>query len=77
MRLKKKRWTGIGRRLASGGAASSIGLPPRNLGSTQAPRRIARKVFSAIREDSTATSTAELPIPSTSTRLPTSTSGSR
>ena len=55
--------------------SSSVGLPFRYLGRIQAPRRIARNVFSATRDASTAMSVAELPIPSTSTRLPSSTSG--
>ena len=42
-----------------------------------APRRIARYVSSATREDSTAMSVAELPMPSTTTRLPANTSGVR
>ena len=56
---------------------SSVGLPHMYLGMIQAPRRIARNVASAKRELSTARSVAEFPIPSTSTRLPPRTSGSR
>ena len=50
------RITGSGSRLVSALPSSSVGLPFRYLGSTQAPRRIASNVRSAIREDSTAMS---------------------
>ncbi len=69
------RWTPRGRRAKPAPLVSSLGFPNRYLGTTWAPRRIARKAFSALREASTAMSVAELPIPSTSTRLPSSTSG--
>ena len=52
-------------------------MPNMYLGRMCAPRRIARSVDSATRVDSTAMSQAELPMPSTSTRLPTSGSGVR
>ena len=51
--------------------------PPDVVVSVSAPRRIARNVCSATREDSTAMSVAELPMPSTSTRLPSSRSDVR
>ena len=52
-------------------------MPNMYLGRMCAPRRIARSVDSATRLDSTAMSQAELPMPSTRTRLPASTSGVR
>src|SRR5260370_1033606 len=61
----KARWRGIGARPVTRFATSSIGLPFRYFGSTQAPRRVARKGASPIREDSTAMSTPRLPIPRT------------
>ena len=49
-----------------------MGLPNRYLGITQAPLRVEMKTFSAtpLRESSEVMSTALLPIPTTSTRLP-------
>jgi hypothetical protein len=58
-------------------ASASNGLPSRNLGTTCAPRRIARNVRADTDAVSTAMSAAELPMPSTSTRLPRYGSGSR
>src|SRR5206468_2820337 len=48
----------------------SVRMPNRYLGRTCAPRRIARNVRSETLDVSTAISQAELPMPSTSTRLP-------
>ena len=47
-------------------------MPNMYFGRMCAPRRIARSVEAATREDSTAMSQAELPMPSTRTRLSTS-----
>ena len=48
----------------------SVGMPKMYLGTTCAPRRIARNVRADTLDVSTAMSQAELPMPSTSTRLP-------
>ena len=56
----------------------STGRPRTYLGITQAPLRVEMKTRSAtpLRESSETMSTALLPIPTTSTRLPSSASGS-
>ena len=54
----------------------SSGLPNRYFGITHAPRRAARYVAAAEKLASTAMSIAELPIPSTTTRLSRKNSGS-
>ena len=70
-----KRW-----RIASGTRALvtnwSSGRPKTYLGTIQAPRRAARKTRSAVWVASTAMSIAELPMPSTTTRLPAKNVGS-
>ena len=60
----------------TGGAIESSGRPNRYLGITHAPRRAARYVARAWKEDSTAMSIAELPMPSTTTRLSRKNAGS-
>ena len=55
----------------------SVGMPKMNFGRMCAPRRMARYVAAASRDASTAMSVAELPMPSTTTRLPWRTSGVR
>ena len=55
-----------------------MGCPKRYFGITQAPLRVEMKTFSAtpLRDSSETMSTALLPIPTTSTRLPVRSSGS-
>ena len=48
----------------------SVGTPMMYLGISQAPRRVDRHTRLAERDRSTAMSTAELPMPTTSTRWP-------
>ena len=58
--------------------ACPIGRPEKYFGITQAPLRVERKTFSAtpLRDSSETMSTALLPMPTTSTRLPIRSSGS-
>jgi len=65
-------------RMAGSGTAWSNGLPSTYLGMTHAPRRAATQTFSATpgRQSSDAISIALLPIPTTTTRLPTMSCGS-
>ncbi len=66
-----------GSRAMVGEVTWSAGLPNTYLGTIRVPRRVERKVASATVDDSTAMSIDELPIPTTSTRFPASSSASR
>ncbi len=73
IRLKNARFTahGTGRAVLK----LSMGLPNANLGTMCAPRRLARYTCLATVLSSTAMSMAELPMPSTTTELPSKPSG--
>ena len=66
----RARRTGSLKRRMSRPRKRSVGMPPMYLGMIHALRRVERKVAAALLATSTAMSTAELPMPTTSTRLP-------